>query len=342
MPRPLLALLAGTVLAWPALAVLAAPASSPAQAPPPDPAVSNDPTVRVIPYDPLHVETLIGTLGMQTSITVSPKEHITRLTFGDQADNSDSQVFEGPDPDQLKQGLKSNVSLWPHKAGRTNLVMLTEDEKGIEHPYRLVLVVRDPAGEKLASNDKPATDAVPPPPLPTYGLVYSYPEQERAERTEQARQRWVQRRAVAAVRLVKAQAAAAAAQLDRAQAAPCDVGKGNPRYVGQGDRNLAPLSQDGRLQVCDDGQATYFRYPGNTAPPSVFVPTPDGKHEEFVAKHMRGDWLVAERIAPEFHLRDGQAVLYVWNKGYDPIGTKPATGTVSPDVERIVRQAAGP
>jgi type IV secretion system protein VirB9 len=41
--------------------------------------------------------------------------------------------------------------------------------------------------------------------------------------------------------------------------------------------------------------------------------------------------------AKEFRLRDGGTVLDVYNLGYSTMGVNPATGTVSGDVQRVVK-----
>jgi type IV secretion system protein VirB9 len=107
----------------------------------------------------------------------------------------------------------------------------------------------------------------------------------------------------------------------------------NWRYVAQGDRTLLPL------EVLDNGFSTAFRFPGNTRIPGVFRLDPDGK--EAAANYaVKGDFIILGSVASGWRLRDGDTVLCIWNRAYDKIGTTPDTGTVSPDVKRITKDAA--
>ena len=93
-----------------------------------------------------------------------------------------------------------------------------------------------------------------------------------------------------------------------------------------------------RPDVWDDGQSTFFRFPGNMRIPAFFVINPDGK--EAVADYTvnaQTHIVTVHQTAPEFRLRDGDSVLCLTNHHYDPIGQNPGTGTTSPDVERVLR-----
>ncbi len=311
MKTAIAVLLGCTALAAPAYAADASPA---------------DPSIEVVPYTPLKRVVVVGALDRATNFTVSPKEQIIRLTFGQEG------LWDGPNPDDLKaHGLKNNVALWPRKPGRTNLIMLTQDDKGDEHPYYFTLVVN-----QVRPMDVATVGALPTMPdgagNAVEGVVMAYPDRERADRTAQGRERYQAQAAAWQARRAKAAEAAARAKLAQDQAAaPC-----NPHYTGQGDRVIAPVS------VCDNGQATFFRYPGNMRPPSLFSLAPDGS-EQWVPAHMAADGtIVADTVADEFHLRLGRSVLYVFNRAYNPVGVNPGTGTSSPDVMRTVRQAVAP
>lgn len=41
-------------------------------------------------------------------------------------------------------------------------------------------------------------------------------------------------------------------------------------------------------------------------------------------------------VYPAIRLRDGDRVLCLWNRGYNPIGDNPGTGTTKPSIERAV------
>lgn len=301
-------LLVGTALTSPVFA-----ASLPAEA--------SDPHIRVEPYNALKRTVIIGTINRVTNFTYGRTQQVVRVTFGD-------DIWEGPSPDDLKnQPLKNNLPLWPRKPGRTNLVVTTEDDKGVMRPYQYDLISR-------AAQDDDDPEA-------TYGLVQTDPGRDRVERAQAAQangqaQRVVRQEARAARLEATARLKLAA---DRA-AAPR-----NKHYTGIGDRSIAP-SDD---QVNDDGQMTYLLYRGNARVPAVFSIAPDGS-EQTQMTSMDGEWLVVHRIADELHLRLGNAVLYIYNRAYHPVGVNPATGeqadpetgTSSPNVQRLLRKASLP
>jgi type IV secretion system protein VirB9 len=91
--------------------------------------------------------------------------------------------------------------------------------------------------------------------------------------------------------------------------------------------------------VSDDGQSTYLEFPAQTRIPAIYVVNPDGK-EAMTAYSVDGGLVTVNQTAPEFRLRDGDAVVCIHNKGWTSIGASPGTGTTSPDVIRVPRQAS--
>lgn len=86
--------------------------------------------------------------------------------------------------------------------------------------------------------------------------------------------------------------------------------------------------------VWDDGQSTFFRFPGNQRVPTISAITPDGR-EGAVNLSTSGDLVTAQQVAAKWVLRDGRQVACVVNHAYDPVGIRPDTGTSSPNVERV-------
>ena len=86
--------------------------------------------------------------------------------------------------------------------------------------------------------------------------------------------------------------------------------------------------------VWDDGQSTYFKFPGNQRVPTIYALTPDGRHGA-TNSSVSGDLVTVQQVAPEWVLSDGRQVACVTNHAYDPVGTRPDTGTSSPNVERV-------
>lgn len=92
--------------------------------------------------------------------------------------------------------------------------------------------------------------------------------------------------------------------------------------------------------VWDNGQHTFFRFPGNQRIPVISALTPDGR-EGVVNSSVSGETVTVHQLAPGFVLRDGRQVACVTNHAYDPVGVRPGTGTTSPDVERVARRGRG-
>lgn len=70
-------------------------------------------------------------------------------------------------------------------------------------------------------------------------------------------------------------------------------------------------------QVFDDGKATYFRFATTTATPAIFSITPDAG-ESIVNYAVRGPYVVVEQVAPQFVLRQGKEVTFIFNDAYAP------------------------
>ena len=166
-----------------------------------------------------------------------------------------------------------------------------------------------------------------------YSVQFTYPLQEAKAAEAKA--------AVEAAAIAKLNAEAAA----RAKAAIADslmsgvrtdpfAGPRNYKYVAQGDRSLAPMS------IWDNGYSTVMTFPGNTAIPSIFVLSPDGK-EATASYSVHGSSVEVDQTAREFRLRYGHTVLNIYNLGYNSVGSTPGTGTVSPDVTRVISSRAG-
>ena len=85
--------------------------------------------------------------------------------------------------------------------------------------------------------------------------------------------------------------------------------------------------------VFDDGTFTYFRFPGNSELPTIFVIGADGK-EARVNFNMSGDDMVVQRLGRQFVLRLGKSVVSVWNESFDAQGVAPKDGTTVAGVDR--------
>lgn len=278
------------------------------------PAWADDSHIRTVTYNPLVREEIINRIGRATNITYGPREFIVRVTFGRPGS------WEGPEDKGDKGGsgveLKNNLPLWPRLVGRSNLIVVTEDDKGAQYSYQYVMVVRPEQDD-----DDPEA---------TYGLIYRYPSREAVERTDRANAAAQAQRAVSAVRQAQAQTESARARLARDQAeAPR-----NWHYVGQGNVALAPVA------VWDDGQRTFLRFQGQQVVPAVFTVGADGAELSVPHPAAQGDTIILPRIMAKIVLRLGGAVLAIHNKSYDPYGTDPGTGTGSVNVVRGLKRGS--
>lgn len=227
----------------------------------------------------------------------------TQITFGPAEEIT--QVAIGDAEAWLAQPAANMLFLKPTELrAATNAQVVTRRADGSLRSYQLRLVAEQ-SGEDSGSV--------------LYAVRFRYPQDERAERAA--------RRTEAAERVLErdAQARLAVAWAE---------GPRNWRYVAQGSSALEPA------EVSDNGRQTAFRFPGSRRVPVIYAVTPDGA-EAIVPATMAGDTVVVQTTAWAFLLRDGREALRIVNRGYDPAGRDPGTGTGTADLTRNVR-SAGP
>lgn len=111
----------------------------------------------------------------------------------------------------------------------------------------------------------------------------------------------------------------------------------NLNYVSKGNQMIAPVN------VYDDGSFTYFKFPGNVDLPSIYaVTTGKTSHgdEMLVDKSVTGvgnNTIVMHKVHPWWRLRLGSQVLDIRNSSMNWQGVLNQTGTIAPDVERVVK-----
>lgn len=180
----------------------------------------------------------------------------------------------------------------------TNMQVVTRRPDGTSRSYQFYLI----AAQRSMLHSSPAI----------YAVRFRYPDDERDSRNAKAT-------------LVAQQTAIASLSDSWAH------GPRNWRYVAQGSRLIEPA------EVSDNGRQTAFRFPGNMRLPTIYTAAPDGT-ETIVSYTMVGDQSIVQTTARTFMLRDGKEVLRIVNRGYDPVGISPATGTGLPDVLRTLRR----
>ncbi len=310
-------------------------ASALAQGDPNTPVVAGpNPNMRIVPYHPHARVQVIGNIGRPTVITFRPGEEVIRVMIGDGGDGAE-QSWEGPSPQEVQESpLENIVYLYPRRPGYTAIAIITRSPKG-QRAYQLGALARGvPPCGRLACDDPEAT----------YGLTFTYPDDERAEREAAARAaaeaRRAQREAEAPLRQARTEALQTAGLRARLE---------TDAFAGGACRNWqyeAEANDAGRQRilpdaVSDNGQETVFVFRGNRELPAFYRLAADGVTEVPIFPVLRGPETVAlQAVAPQFRLRLGQAVVHVYNRHLLPPDCVAQTGTVSPDVARVLRHPA--
>jgi type IV secretion system protein VirB9 len=105
----------------------------------------------------------------------------------------------------------------------------------------------------------------------------------------------------------------------------------NLSYGFCGHRSLKPMA------ASDDGIHTRIRFAPQAELPAIFVRNEDGSESLLNFSLDQGD-VVVHRLASKFILRRGRLTGCVVNQAYAGSGTRLETGTVSPRIEREVRE----
>ncbi|MCK8786562.1 TrbG/VirB9 family P-type conjugative transfer protein [Roseomonas sp. NAR14] len=299
---------------------------------------ARDSRIRTVAYDPNQVVKLYAVPGSTLTIQLAAGETVAGLAVSDQSLLDPPREEAPASPLALagggaapRNGPVADRNLLT--AVRGNFVMLKPLRELDPQPLFIIGRSTDPATGRetmraytfeLSTRAGPLTEGTP----DTYYLVrFAYPAEERAAAVAAASAR----RQAAAARAAEARAQREAqAARDRLATAAAPAAA-NWRYDGQGDRGLAPS------ETWDDGQSTFLRFPGNRRIPAIFAVLPDGR-EAAVNYSASADGLVTVHgVLAALRLRDGNRVLCIFNRAYDPTGRNPGTGTTRADVVREVR-----
>ena len=88
-----------------------------------------------------------------------------------------------------------------------------------------------------------------------------------------------------------------------------DPSSWNFNYTFSGDDALVPV------RIFDNGEFTYFQFDPATDTPAIFRVNPDST-EALVNHHIEGPYVVVQRTARQFTLRDGDTVTCIYNETY--------------------------
>ena len=188
------------------------------------------------------------------------------------------------------------------KEGDTNITVITN-----RRTYHFVAVVLTEKNQKAWANRELI-----------YSLSFRYPDEEDANSNARAR--------------AEAEKARREDVKNRLARAPSRNGH-NMDYWVAGHQEVSPSG------AYDDGRFTYLIFNNNSAMPAVYETDESGK-ESLVNTHVTsGNTIVINRLAERITLRKGDFVASVWNKSYDQTGgANNLTGTVAPDVERVIKE----
>ncbi len=81
----------------------------------------------------------------------------------------------------------------------------------------------------------------------------------------------------------------------------------NYNYTFTGNDSIAPV------KIFDDGVATYFKFPPSVTVPRIFTVSAGGK-ERSISSRRAGEYWVVDTVSPRFTLRQGDALVCVYNE----------------------------
>lgn len=283
-----------------ALAVLAAAPAWAAQDPRPG---RLDGRVRTVAYSAMNVTRVQAKALISTQITFATTETVTQVAVGD------SEAW-------TVAPVGNMLFIKPIEVRQpTNMQVVTQRKDGTLRSYQFELIARPApsiAPGQVASLDGvvPAVDVQTP-----FAVQFVYPDDARKEAAE--------KRAAATASNTQALA-------ETRLSVDYFYGPRNWRYTAQGSTAIEPA------EVSDNGRLTAMRFPGSAALPTIYTVAADGQ-ETIVPYTLRADVVVISTTAAEFRVRLGGEVTRIFNKGFNPRGYNPGTGTTSSEIVRSVR-----
>lgn len=274
----------------------------------------HDTRMRYVPYVPDQVFHLSTAVGATLVVGFGENEAVDKVAVSDsihlKAQAAGSYLF-----------FKATDGL-----GLQPVIVLTRNDQGRERRYVFEVATVKP--ESLTTG----ADGV------YYSVQFTYPGDVAAARRAAAIAQQKKDAAEAQARAQALELQLAHERMERETKDP-NFGPRNWKYVAQGDRVILPL------EVWDNGNITVFRFPGNVRLPSVFALDRDGEEASanYSVKNDPSGWgtlLIADHVSAGWRLRDGNTVLCIWNKAFNPVGMNPGTNTTSPNVVRVLKGGA--
>jgi type IV secretion system protein VirB9 len=151
-----------------------------------------------------------------------------------------------------------------------------------------------------------------------YSLSFRYPDEDAAKQA------------------AKSKSEAVKSRLGEVKSKLADARKDgqNFDYWAAGSPEISPTA------ARDDGRFIYLTFTNNRDMPAVYSVDEDGNEALINTNVVDGNTIVVHRLVRQLKLRKGNAVVCLVNKAFDlDGGTDNVTGTVSPDVERVIKGA---
>jgi type IV secretion system protein VirB9 len=281
-----------------------------------------DPRVRVIDYNPLDVVKLTTYYGVSTHVQFDAEESIQDIAIGDEA-----AWHISPRANHLF--LKPRAS----KAD-TNLTVLTN-----KRVYHFALVVETRTRKTAAKWNAPEL---------VYTLHFRYPHSEAEKKTAQRSSRLQMAREIARDEVTRMQAETLKIKLAEASYTDKATGADKAKHAaaikgpaGTGDNFdywVAGSDEISPTAARDDGRFTYLTFSNNRDMPAVYSANDEGE-EALINTNVEGNTIVVHRVVSRLILRKGDMVACIRNGAFDwDSGKDNALGTISPEVERTVRE----
>jgi type IV secretion system protein VirB9 len=268
---------------------------------------SYDSRMRYVAYNPGQVVRLSTIVGATMVVSFSPSETVTSV-----AETDSLHLAAVPKGNYLFLKPSAALTLQP-------IIVLTQRADGSLRRY--VFEIETVSSSTTANG----ADGV------FYSVQFTYPADEAAAEAARDATEAAKIEQLNELALQRATQNAALSLLNAERTNPF-AGPRNYKYVGQGDRGLAPLA------VWDNGYSTVLQFADNARIPAIFVIDPDGK-EATASYSVDGETVQLGQTVREFRLRDGNTVLNIYNLGFDSMGGNPGTGTTSPQVTRVIGDA---
>lgn len=108
----------------------------------------------------------------------------------------------------------------------------------------------------------------------------------------------------------------------------------NLAYTMAGDLEIAPIN------VWDNNEFTYFKFPGNRDLPGIYMVDFNG--DESIANRnsfgAANDIVIVHKVNHKWILRLGNRALAIYNEDYDAIGVSNTSKTASPIIKRVIKE----